>query len=187
VDRLTFIAELTKALAWPVVVLLVALLARKPIGVLLEGLRLQKLKGAGWEFEFGKLEAKVQEQVAELPTAASAAPAFAANSASTLNADALAVIIGGWVELERRVLEAARERFGDKAGKHFSTALRQLVDDHVVSAATVEALLGLQAMRNLAVHAPDEGSLAGRVPHFMSLAQAMRFALDHELKRSAKP
>jgi hypothetical protein len=187
-DRFTFIAEMTKALAWPVVTVVVALLARKPVKLLIEGVRLQKLKVAGWEAEFGKLEAKVQEQVAELPVAAAAnsTPSVTASMTSA-DADALAIIVGNWVELERRVLGAARERFGDQAEKHFPQALNQLLQEHVVSAATVEALRGLQAMRNLAVHAPDEKTLAGRVPHFTSLAQAMRFTLDHELKRSGKP
>ena len=63
--------------------------------------------------------------------------------------DALATIVGNWVELERCVLEAARERYGDKASKKFGQALNQLLQEHVVSAATVEALRGLQAMRNL--------------------------------------
>jgi hypothetical protein len=184
-DKFTFIAEMTKALAWPLVVFLVALLARKPVSVLLEGLRLQKFKGAGWEFEFSKLEAEVQEHVAELPAPPSKILSSPPHSV-IVDADSLVTIVTEWVELERRVLEAAQERFAEKGKTSFSAALNALLQTGAIKPGTAEALRGLQALRNLAVHAPDDKTLASRVPHFRSMSQAMRWSLDHELGSSKK-
>jgi hypothetical protein len=66
-DLLTFIAEMTKALTWPAAGVGVAALARKPVSPLIQGIRLQKLKAAGWEFEFAKQEEEVQRIVANIP------------------------------------------------------------------------------------------------------------------------
>jgi hypothetical protein len=186
VDKLSFIVEMTKALAWPVVVGTIALFARKPVALLIEGLRLQKLKGAGWEFEFGKLEAKVQEHVAELPAPQNAVPALPA-PAPISNAEAMGVIVTNWVGLERTVLDAARERFGERAEKSFRQAVGQLLQAKAITPATADALRGLQQMRNLAVHAPDDKALAERAPHFVTLSEAMRWSLESELKKGAKP
>lgn len=163
--------------------MLVALLARKPVGVLLEGLRHQKLRGAGWEFEFGKLEPKVRERVAELPAPKNGVPGYSPDSV-TVDADSLVTIVSEWVDLERRVLEAARERLGEQGMTSFAGALDALLEAGSVSPATAEALRGLQSLRNLAVRAPDDKTLAARVPHFRSMSQATRWSLDHELGRS---
>jgi hypothetical protein len=184
VDTPTFIAEMTKALAWPLVVAFIALLARKPVGVLLAGLRLQKAKGAGWEFEFSKLEASVQERVAELPAPKTGAPVLPSQVVSG-SGDGLADMLSAWVDLERRVIDAARER--NLSARNFVTALGELSEARAITAATAHALRGLQAMRNLAVHAPDDKKLAERVPHFLSMSQAMRWSLEQDLEKSKKP
>ena len=43
--RSTFIADMTKAVAWPVGAVVIAALARKPVSLLLKGLHLQRLQG----------------------------------------------------------------------------------------------------------------------------------------------
>jgi len=175
---------MTRALAWPVVVGGIALPARKPVAGLLEGLRLRKLKVAGWEAEFDKHETEVQKHVAEL-----AAPQHASTAlpAPIADADAMAVIVTNWAELERRVLDAAQERFGEQGGRHFGKALNRLYEAKAISGATVDALRGLYAMRNLAVDAPDDKALAQRALHFVRLSEAMRWNLEHELKKGPKP
>jgi len=96
----------------------------------------------------------------------------------TVDADSLVTIVSEWVDLERRVLEAARERFGEKGRTSFAGALNALLEAGSVSPATAEALRGLHSLRNLAVYAPDDKALAARVPHFRSMSQAMRWSLD---------
>lgn len=80
-DLLTFIAELFKAIAWPIVTLVVALLFRQQIIALLA--RLRKGKLGSTEFEFEQEVKALREQVPELPKppANTASPSFISLSA----------------------------------------------------------------------------------------------------------
>jgi hypothetical protein len=53
-DCRTLVAEIVKALAWPLASIALALLARRPVQGLLDGLRLKKLKRGDWEAEFAE-------------------------------------------------------------------------------------------------------------------------------------
>ena len=181
-DGFTFITEMTRALAWPLVAAGAAMLARRPIGVLLEGLKLQRLKGAGWEFEFGELEAKVQQRVAVLAAPKSITPALSANILPP-NVDPLAVIVSTWGEIERRVLDAGKKFAGLRTDVPFGKALTELMQAGVIRPATANGLRGLEALRNLAVHAPEDEALAGRVPHFKAMAEALLWNVDDDLAK----
>jgi len=182
VDKFTFIAEMTKALAWPVVVVVVAMIARKPIGLLIAGLRLQKMKGAGWEFEFGQLEARVQHVVAELPPVADRAPpAEPKIVVGGDDASALAIILTTWAAIEATVREAAQVVLGESDDKEpFGRVLNDLLQTGAVRPGTVDALRGLEALRNLAAHAPKDEALEPRMPHFTAMAQALQWNLDRD-------
>jgi hypothetical protein len=187
VDTLTFITEMTKALAWPVIAGAGLLLARKPLIVLLDGRRLQRLKGAGWEFEFGELEAKVQRVVADLPAPKPALVMPQRQVEHTDDEAALAAIVTNWSELENIVSDAAGQAIGAHTdGIPFGKLLNKLVQMEVIRPATADGLRGLEALRNLAVHAPQDEALAPRVPHFTAMAQAMRWNLERDLQLAAK-
>jgi hypothetical protein len=203
-DAFTFLVEMTKALAWPAVTLTVAAYARKPVGILLEGLRLQRLKGAGWEAEFSrKWDEEARHVVAELPAARKPPlegfrflETFGQGAQARDDATPLAAVIAGaWATVENRVREAASAALGPREGVPFGKILQELVQAGKVSPGTAEGLRGLEQLRNLAVHAPPrDEALAKRVPEFTAMAEAMLWSFEHDVNRelpteirSAKP
>jgi hypothetical protein len=192
VDTLTFIVEMTKALAWPGGAVGVTVLLRKPLRLLLEGLRLKHLKVAGVEAEFSREWAEqVQQVVAELPALPAetkpAQPKFLDTFGAVVeDASPLTTIVTTWVEIERRVREAVKgtPAGGDKVP--FGKMLDVLVKTGKVTPATAEGLRGLQQLRNLAVHAPHDEALAARVPQFRAMSAAMLWSLEHDLNREPK-
>jgi hypothetical protein len=193
-DACTFLVEMTKALVWPAVTLTVAAYARKPVGILLEGLRLQRLKGAGWEAEFSrKWEEEARHVVAELP-AARKPPldgfrflgTFGQGAQARDDATPLAAAIAGaWATVENRVREAACATLGPREGP-LGKILDELVQAGMVSPGTAAGLRGLEQLRNLAVHAPPrDEALAKRVPEFTAMAEALLWSFEHDLTREA--
>jgi hypothetical protein len=69
-DTLTFVAEIAKALAWPIAVLVLVLLARKPAVELLSYLR--RIKYQDLELEFDKQIQDLKAKTAPLPKAVGA-------------------------------------------------------------------------------------------------------------------
>lgn len=68
-DLLTFIAEIIKAVAWPIAAIVLAVLYRASIVKLLE--RVKSAKGPGFEAEFGEQLSQIQREAdeADLPPA----------------------------------------------------------------------------------------------------------------------
>jgi hypothetical protein len=183
-DAFTFIAAMTKALAWPVAALGIAALARKPVSLLIQGLRLQKLKGAGWEFEFTRQEEEVQRIVAQIPGEKLLTPAPAVVEPPSRAAGAGAILLA-WTELEQLVRKVAGS---SRPNAPFTSLLDELVEKGAVQPGTAEGLRGLQQLRNLAVHAPDDEALsAPRVAHFTTMANALRWTIENNLKKSGGP
>jgi hypothetical protein len=113
-DTLTFIVEMTKALAWPGGAVGTTVLLRKPLRLLLEGLRLKNLKVAGVEAEFSReWAAQAQQVVAELsalPADTKPSPKFLDTFGTAVeDASPLTTIVTTWVEIERRVREAVKD------------------------------------------------------------------------------
>ncbi len=62
-DKFTLIAEVAKALAWPVSALVMAWMARKPLISLVEGIRLTVLKRGEWELHFAEHKREIQRNL----------------------------------------------------------------------------------------------------------------------------
>jgi hypothetical protein len=179
---MSFIAEMTKALAWPIAVVVLGLIFRRTISNLLEGVRLRRIGKGEWSADFS---AAGQEVRAELPSGApQEAPAeIDAETLHLADVSPAAAIGDVWGELEKRVRGAAV-----KAGiQHqlLSEIVRGLTEKHIIRPATADAILGLRNMRNLAVHAPAERLTSTQANEFINLAGALMWSLGQELKKTA--
>jgi len=181
-DCRTFIAEMTKALAWPMAVVVVGLIFRRAIGNLLEGVRLRRIGKGEWCADF---TTAAQEVRAELPSSARREVPVDEIDAETLrlaDISPAAAISDAWGKLEQRVRGAAA-----KAGiqqRLLPELLRGLTEKHIILPALADAILGLRNMRNLAVHAPAEGLTSAQAIEFINLAGALMWGLEHELKKT---
>ncbi len=65
-DILTFISSLFSSLAWPVAILIIALIFRKQFSKILEGIRLKKIKRGDFELDFDQELSMIKSKVQEL-------------------------------------------------------------------------------------------------------------------------
>jgi len=158
-DGMTFIAEMTKALAWPAAVIVVSLVFKRPVGHLVEGMRLRRITKSDWSADF---EAATNEVRAELPSPAKNAtkPAVSGllnKETEHLVEDAPATAISqGWSQLEDRVAAVAAQ--AGVTQKLLPEVLRALVEKGMIQPTVTDAILGLRNMRNLAVHARHQSA-----------------------------
>jgi hypothetical protein len=97
-------------------------------------------------------------------------------------AAAAGTILTAWHDIERLLREAAEPVSN-------TVPLSKLLDDLVSKGAlqpeTANGVRGLQQLRNLAAHAPDEEALPpARVANFTTMATALRWTIEHNLKQA---
>jgi hypothetical protein len=152
-DSHQFIVGMTKALAWPLSAVTLALVFQSEVRRLLA--RLEHVKAPGVEADFGVKLDKVEEQLPPSVDLASPQSTVAIASVdASLPPDYM--IIQAWNEIEGRLLHLSKGRgLGDRRGQ-FKNALLianglKLPDD------TLQSIKALHALRNDAVHAAPEG------------------------------
>jgi len=184
VDALQFVASLVSSLAWPLALVAIVLILRRPLTGLLG--RIVKARGYGIEAEFAEAQASVALATAAVAGIASgSARAFDAtvrvreSLVSTLadtakEAPAAAVTIA-YAEIEK----AIRARIGEAAeGAKLSSSVlvAMALGRGVISSETAEAVRGLTVLRNLAAHG-DEVDPAKALDYLM-LADAVIYAIE---------
>lgn len=159
-DALTFTAETIKALAWPTVVVLVALMVRKPVIELLPFLHRFKYKEI--ELEFSKEIAQLKSEViANEPTASqkSVLPAPSGSSNRLLNIASIstsAAILEAWSELESASVAVASSFWAQPPSdtfKNYHKLGEYLLQCKVIDETQLVVFNKLRELRNKAAHA----------------------------------
>lgn len=111
-DSLTFIAEVIKAIAWPITVIIIFMVLRKPLAALFP--LLQRLRFQGFEIDFTRqVEALALEVRSQLPpqTSLSADDTEKRKRLTELaNLSPRAAVVEAWLEVENAAKEASRRR-----------------------------------------------------------------------------
>ena len=146
-DALTFIAELAKAGAWPLVTVVVVLIFRSELRKLLGRIRKGKVGSA--EFEF---EQEMQALAATVPNVPSAPPPSEKVERAIDNPRA--AILEAWVRLEKAARHLAFEHrlFEPSQGHNISAITRALAKSNLVSGEDLSLFNELRNARNYAVH-----------------------------------
>jgi hypothetical protein len=161
-DALTFTAEAIKALAWPIAVVLVALMIRKPVIELLPFLR--RLKYKEIELEFSKELAQLKSEVTASDTATSqqlppSVPSVSSNRLLDIAAiSTSAAILEAWSELESASVAVASSLWAQPpsdAFKNYSRLGEYLLQCKVIDEKQLVVFNKLRALRNKAAHAVD--------------------------------
>jgi hypothetical protein len=183
---MNFIAEMTKALAWPVALIVLAFVFRTHVTGLLDGMKLRHLKKGEWEADF---EEVAQEVRAELPVPTAIAHDNVQAAASLdrqgdrlIDTAPSAAISHKWNELEGRVAVAANE--AGIGQRPLPDVLRALVNKEMIQPAVKDSILGLRNMRNLAVHAPGDRLTSQQAREFVTMAEAAIWSLEQNLRMS---
>lgn len=161
-DWLTFVARFVEAVAWPVAVLVMMSVLRKPLGSLIPFL--QRLKYKDLELEFGRQIEEVRQEVqAELPVAAPDRAIQASAAAESLS-ERLAelsprsAVLEAWRQIEDALLRAAQRRQAQvrwRQGEPPLWVIKGLERAQILDPSKVGILRDLRALRNSAAHGPD--------------------------------
>jgi hypothetical protein len=183
-DASTVVVELVKASAWPVASVVLALMFRRPLVGLVQGLKLKRLKRGDWQADFQEALGEAKREVAALPAVADAgvSPKLVEVDEALTGPAAVGAMVAAWNQVEAAVGDAAHE--AGVTATSFPEQLRTLTAKGALAAPTVDAINGLRHLRNLAVHAPEPIE-PDKVGEFLRMANAVLFALSLNVKKFA--
>lgn len=159
-DALTFTAEITKALAWPVALVIISLMLRRPITQLLPLLR--RLKYKEIELEFSKELAQLKSEVAAIDPsdnkkAVSSNPISSSNRLLNIaSISASAAILEAWSELESVSVSVASSFWSQPPSdtfKNYPKLGEYLLQCKVIDEKQLVVFNKLRELRNKAAHA----------------------------------
>jgi len=172
-DTLEFIAEMIKALAWPMAAVAVALIFRKSIIELLGRINKGKLGWAELEFETQVAEAAKTISIAEVrPESPQPPPA----EAST---DPGGTVLNAWRDVDEALREFAQKKrliYASTLLQPFS-AVDALREEKALEPQYIALLEHLGELRNQAAHQKDFVPSSDSVALYLKLAEAFKAAL----------
>jgi hypothetical protein len=173
--RSQLVVALVEALAWPIAVIVLAAMLRKPLLKLLKRLSLRRVKALGVVLEFRERKRTVAAAVLGEQSAVDVAGDESAPM------DVLGQPQGAIVVSFSRLEVALKEYLGDQGvdvtGRSTEELVHIALEDDALSANAAEAIRGLAAMRNLAVHDQNEEITADDASEFDALVSAAISAL----------
>ena len=182
---LEFIAALVQGLAWPIVILVIALLFRSEIRGLLSA-QVRRLKAGPLEIEWERQVANVEAAVGIAPTTQPLG-ADSAHLAEELSALAASNPPAAVFAAHDRVLTRLRDLAGGgKPGPIAGTAIQLAhlaAHRGLVNAQTARAIEGITHLRNLAASNPATVT-AERALDYLATADMVMFLLDEPRKAS---
>jgi hypothetical protein len=175
-DKLTFITELVKAMAWPITTLALVLTLRRPLLNLVS--LLHRFKYKDFEFEFAR---KVEAAKAEAATVLG--DAVRPETLPTLHESRLvqlaeisprAAVLEAFTSVEIEAISAAHRLSMVKTFPPTLTfrAMKFLEDSGRMDPALIDLLRHLRALRNQAAHAPEFALTTDAAVQYIQLAQA---------------
>lgn len=181
-DALTFIVEMTKAAAWPLAAIAVALIFRRQLSSLLQAIKKGKLGPAEFEFERGVQE--VERLAVELPL-----PPAINDTRLEAFANPRRAILEAWLELENRAINLATKRgiAPPQVLRHANAYLQAIRAVGLLSPEHLEALKDLQALRNVAAHAADFEPGPAAVLGYVQLAKRLGQEMDRLANQGPLP
>ena len=179
---LQFFASVIGALAWPTAVVLSVLLLRRELVQLLR--RLKRLKYGDAEAEFGEKLEEVEEDIAELPTPASASlwqtdESFRLHFKDFNRFSNNSAVFVSWLEVESAILNLARAANLLETNMPASRAAQLLFRKELIDQQTYHAIRELQELRNIAVHPNDTRTVSKEeAERFKKLAEKVAAVLE---------
>lgn len=195
VDYVLAIASLLGAVAWPITVLVLVLMFRRPLRTALSDL--VQLRWGGTELKFRRtagevssslIEPLVESKVLTLQTATSTVrPALHEYYANLADENPLSAIIKAYESIEVWYDEALT-RFGiaNRDGNRKLGVLqmaRRAVNEKLLPASSVHTVEGLGIMRDLALQHGDGKVKPDEAKEFLILADGLLYSLDSELAK----
>jgi hypothetical protein len=181
-DALTLVAEIIKAVAWPLAALGLALLFRKPAIGLVSGLKLRGIKSKAVELEFSQGIEELKMNLPAAPPAATATQDAAAKLDVSVAASPVEAILRAWNDVEGLLVASVAQGLVP-SGFVMPDVLQNLVEKGIIRQSTCDSVVGLYHLRNLAAHAPDERIPPLKAREFVTMAGAAKWAMEQDFKK----
>jgi hypothetical protein len=181
------VAEFISSVAWPVAVLVIALLFRRPIIDALGSPR-GALSAGPFRLEWQRRAAEVE---ADLGQPTSIAEGRVGGAAGRLEEIAAVSPVGAVVESFGQIEKALRTALEERGieGPQRNWSVRRLAEvaqeQGVITAETKDAIDGLSVMRNLAAHGDAEDISSERAREFLALSHGVLYAIQMNSKRQS--
>jgi hypothetical protein len=177
-DWLTFIAEMTKALAWPVAAVVAFLALRNQLTQRFSAL--ESLKWKDFEFRFAsevhRIAAEAQMAVPEPEVRSLPATTEEERRAHLADLSPRAAIIEAWIGLESAAAVGLRSRgvaITDREIYQPARLAEALISSRLLNASQADVLKELRRLRNAAAHAEDPKITPETAREFVDVAGAL--------------
>lgn len=172
-DRLTFIAELVKAAAWPATTIVVAILFRAEFRALLS--RLKKGKVGSTEFEFQEQVAELAKDIAEI-TPAPQPVALNAETVRLATSNPRGVMVSAWFEIEAALKNLAQQHnlLDAQTQRNPSALVRALAKAGLIPKAHAPGFTALYRLRNQAAHETDFNPNEDAILGYLEIAEELK-------------
>lgn len=176
------IAALTSALGWPLAVLVIVVLLRRPITAMLTDRPLRRVKAGPFEAEWDQALAQAETEVQGLPLATGPATADGGTLRDDLESEARTAPAVAVLEAFARVEQELRTIVADLTPQHVSrmsaVALVRLgAQAERITPESVRAVEGISVLRNLSAHGAAREITTEQALEYLDLADAVLFAL----------
>jgi hypothetical protein len=169
-DWLTFIAEIVKALGWPVAAVVIAWMFRDQLKALLSRVRKGKLGPA--EFEFEESVRVLKTEAAELTKAPQTS--LSRETVALLASNPRSAIITSWLELEEAMRKLLKARnFAPSALVSPLRTIQAVRGLGLIDPIFIEFTDELRQLRNRATHEPDFSPSPESVLDYVRLAREL--------------
>jgi hypothetical protein len=159
-DWLTFIAEIVRALAWPVTALIIFLALRRPLFRLIP--LIQRFRFLDFELDFGsqvhELAASLGRELPERQALSGERKQLREHLSELAHLSPRAVVLEAWLQLEKAAIEAARRRDLKLTSREMRSPILlgyYLEEAGILDESMSEVYHRLRNLRNAAAHAAD--------------------------------
>lgn len=181
-SALQFIASLVSSLAWPLAVVVIALVFRAQIRRLMTG-QLRRLRAGPVEMEFDRLLSEVGVELATPTTTAARSgggeSALIDEFADVATVSPLAAVLDGHAAVEQALHELIAQVDPNQARHNVGTArlTSTALAKGLITPETAKAVEGITVMRNLAAHGRANEVTPERARDYLALVDAVLFTI----------
>jgi ABC-type amino acid transport substrate-binding protein len=176
-DLFSFISEIIKALAWPVVVVIVVLLLRIPLSNSVP--LLKRLKALDVELEFSTQLAEVQAKVSDISHIDITVNQNQSQlSVTSVEMPSVEIILEAWLELRNSIISAAKNSGLSDDDGTVSASLKCLKTEKRLDESLLKVIRDLEDMKNKALGSQGSTITIDEARAYAGHAQAVVRYLD---------
>lgn len=186
-DWLEFTSQMTSALAWPVLTVVIVLILRTQIVKMLSDVALKRIKAGPFEAEWDRVLASTESQVNQVAIGEDPPRVIEGELAQDVRVAPAVAVLEAFSTIERQLRDIIGGR-ESTSGRGAVMLAKMAVKHELISDASLRSIQGLSVLRNLVAHGSAQDVTSEQAEEYLVLADAVLYALQEEQRgRSATP